>query len=471
METRAQSRVHEILTGVAGDSREPQASSGSEHGRLSRRIAGTVGTTLAIQGLGLVSGALLARLLGVHDRGLLAALVLWPMVAVHAGDLGGPIANAFFAATRPERISGLVANSLVLTGLQAVPLGIIAAVLMFLSLRQYGGLLPAGLAFIAVYVPANLGYRYLNYINLGRSRFDLYNSGRLALQAGYVLGVLILFVAGQHSVILALAVYALCHVIAVSVAARNLSTYFSVKLRASWDLIRATARYGFRAHLGNLAPVDMMQLDLAAVVVLLGPRDAGLYAIAASVGLIIRAYGGALGTVAMPHVASAVDDKQRRVNAGSLFRLSIVMIVPIAIAIFLLAGLLVPLVYGKQFAGAVPIVRVLVLGMVAAALRQVLGDCLRGAGRPLTGTISEVSGWLIAIIGLAILVPLQGAIGAAVAVSLSYGTTLLISVAFARRFGMTLMQLFVPTPSDLRLAFGFGRHWFNRTSLPGGRVA
>jgi O-antigen/teichoic acid export membrane protein len=461
----------EDLAGLGNDSRDPQAISGPESGLLSGRIAGTVGTTLAMQCLGLVSGALLARLLGVHDRGLLAALMLWPIVAVHVGDLGGPIANAFLAATRPERIAGLVANSLVLTGLQAVPLGAIAAVLMMLSLRRYGDLLPAGLAFVAIYVPANLGYRYLNFINLGRGRFDLYNSGRLVLQASYVLGVLILFVGGQHSIILALGVYAFCHVVAFVVAAKNLSAYLSLKMRGSWDLVRATVRYGLRAHLGNLAPVDMMQLDLAAVVVLLGPKDAGLYAIAASVGLIIRAYGGALGTVALPHVASAADDKQRRANAGNLFRLSVMMIAPIAISIFVTAGFLVPLIYGSQFVAAVPIVRVLVLGMIAAALRQVLGDCLRGAGRPLTATISEVSGWLIAIIGLAILVPVLGSTGAAVAVSISYGTTLLISLAFARQFGMTLTQLFVPTPSDLRLAVGFARDWFNRPTLPGRRVA
>ncbi len=438
---------------------------------MSGRIAGAVGTTLAIQGLSLISGALLARLLGVHDRGLLAALMLWPIVAVLVGDLGGPVATAYMAATRPDRISSLLANSLSMTVAQAIPLAAIAALMMMLFMRSYGAATRAGLAFLVIYVPANLCYRYLNYISLGQNRFREFNLGRLALQASYVMGILLLFLFRQHSIGLALGAYALSHVVATAVAARNLSSSFSTKMRGSRDLLRSTFSYGLRAHLGNLTPVDVMQLDLAAVFVLLGPRDAGLYAIAASAGLVIRAYGGALGTVALPHVASAADDQQRRANAGSLFRLSVVMIVPIAMTIFITAGVLVPLIYGKPFAAAVPIVRVLVLGMVAAALRQVLGDCLRGAGRPLSGTISEVSGWVIAIVCLAIWVPLLGTIGAAVAVSLSYATTLLISVAFARRFGMTLRQLFVPTPSDLRLGVDLARDPFRRRILPGRQVA
>lgn len=459
-ETRLSSLAEDSVVEVhAEESISNKAAGSAEYrGRLGGRIAGTLATTVAIHALSLISGALLARLLGVQNRGLLAAVILLPTVVAHVGDLGGPIANAFVAATRPNRISTLIANSFFLTIVQTIVLGAIAAVAMTIFLHRYEGLTGAGWLFLLVYLPANLAYRYLNYISLGRGEFRQYNLGRLALQGSYVFGVALLFLFNRRDLRWALAAYAVCHIVACAVAARGLLKFISLRIRGSWALLRTTLSYGLRAHLGNLTPVEMMQLDLAVVIALLGPHNAGLYAVAASTGMIVRGYGGALGTVALAHVASAESYEQRRWGAGTVFRLSLILVIGTAAVLFAGSGVLVPLFFGSQFSGAIPIVRVLLLGMVAAALRQVLGDCLRGAGKPLTGTISEVSGWLIAIAGLAVFVPLFGTVGAAVAVSLSYGATLLISVLFARRIGLSLRQLFVPTKADAALAASIVRN-------------
>jgi O-antigen/teichoic acid export membrane protein len=148
--------------------------------------------------------------------------------------------------------------------------------------------------------------------------------------------------------------------------------------------------------------------------------------------------------VALPNVAAALTIEAKRAEAIATFRLALVLHLVTAFGIVVLAGILVPAIYGNEFAAAVPIVRVLALGMVAASLRQVLADSLRGLGRPLTGTIAEIASWVVALAGLIILVPSLSTIGAAIAASLSYAAALTISVGFARQSGIRWQQLFLP---------------------------
>ncbi|MCH7579585.1 MAG: hypothetical protein IIB22_05025, partial [Chloroflexi bacterium] len=61
---------------------------------------GSVATGLAGQTALLVSGPLLARMLGLDGRGYLAALVLWPALIAQLGSMGMPLAVTYFTAQR-----------------------------------------------------------------------------------------------------------------------------------------------------------------------------------------------------------------------------------------------------------------------------------------------------------------------------------------------------------------------------------
>ena len=150
-----------------------------------------------------------------------------------------------------------------------------------------------------------------------------------------------------------------------------------------------------------------MQLDLAVVIALLGAHQAGLYAVAVSAAMVVRAQGTTFGMVAFPTVAGGATH-EAPASGAAIFRLSLLLNLLTACVIAGGASVLVPLIYGHPFAPATPIVEVLVFGMVAASLRQVLGDCLRGLGDPLAGTVAEIASWAVALSGLAALVPVYG---------------------------------------------------------------
>ena len=56
--------------------------------RLRSPTAGSVVAGLGIQAALVVSGPILARMLGLEGRGQLAALILWPIVIAQLGSLG-----------------------------------------------------------------------------------------------------------------------------------------------------------------------------------------------------------------------------------------------------------------------------------------------------------------------------------------------------------------------------------------------
>jgi O-antigen/teichoic acid export membrane protein len=418
-------------------------------GFVGGRVAGTLGSTLIIVLLGLASGALVARMLGVDGRGDLAAIVLWPSIIAYVGDLGGPLAVAYLAAVRPAERVRLVQVALGTALAQSAILVVVGVPVVMVGLARYPGEVPLGLVLLAGFLPLNLATRYLNALHQGAGSFRRFNGVRLAVNGSYVAGVVVLFIAGAHSVGPVVAFVLASNVVALCAAARGCSR---AELTPALDagLMRDIFQYGLRGHIGNLTPIDSMQLDLLAVVVLLGAHDAGLYSVAASAALIVRGQATALGMVTLPTVAAARTKMERVVAAERLFRLGLALTVGLAAAIVASAPWTVGIVYGPEFGEAVPLVQVLGAGIVAASLRQVLGDGLRGLGQPLQGTIAELASLLAASVGLVLLVPAIGAMGAALAVSFAYAVALVVLIILAARAGIRPLELVHFRMADVR---------------------
>jgi O-antigen/teichoic acid export membrane protein len=413
-------------------------------------------TTFAIQALGLVSGALVARVLGVHGRGLLATVILVPNLLAYLGDLGGPVAYAYLVASRPDRANALARNAVSLALGQSIVLAAIGVPIVLLALRNDPAMKATGILFLFGFLPLNLLTRYLNAINQGLDDFRRFNMVRVAVQATYVLGIILMFLFNVTSVLVAVWVVLISNLVTLAVAITGMG-YRTLAVKVNRTILEKTFSYGLRAHIGNLAPIDSLQLDLAVVVFLLGATDAGIYAVAASGAMIIRAQGAAIGMVALQDVASS-DDEGRRRAAGRIFRLSILFESGVALAIVVAAGWLVPFIYGSAFGEAVLITRVLALGAVAAALRQVLGDCLRGFGQPMQATFGELAGWIVAIVGFWTLVPRYATLGVAITVSASYFAALLVCISYLGRQSLSFTELFRLDSNDLRLALSVSRN-------------
>lgn len=432
------------------------------------RIAQTLLMTFGIQGIGLLTGVLVARILGVHGRGELAAIILWPSAIAYLGDLGLPVAYTYESARDERQIPALVGNAVVASLLQWMLLSALGAAIIPVALHQFGPTVAlTGIAFLIAYLPLNLLTRYLNALNQGTRAFGRFNIVRMSVPISYaaILGAMTLGdLRTVQWVIVATLVSNVCALVAAIITSGQRLRSFG-RPRVDRSVFKRTLGYGVRAHLGNLTPVDSMQLDLLLVTALLGATDAGLYSVAISAAMVLRAQGTALGLVALPEVAAARTPQQQREATGAFFRLLTVMNVATAVAIASAAGLLVPAIYGRDFAYAVPTVRILTVGMIAASMRQLLGDCLRGAGKPLAGTLGEFAGWVVGLAALGALVPLFGITGAALGVSLSYAAALAVVLGVALNSGNTVASLFIPRLADVSIWRELGSSVFPRGLL------
>ena len=79
---------------------------------------------------------------------------------------------------------------------------------------------------------------------------------------------------------------------------------------------------------------------------------------------------------------------------------AVLLTVIAALSLYLLAPLLIPLVYGAEFQESVRIIQILVFGAAFVSMSEVLGGLLRGRGRPGTVAIAEVAGGFATVLGI-----------------------------------------------------------------------
>lgn len=126
------------------------------------------------------------------------------------------------------------------------------------------------------------------------------------------------------------------------------------------------------------------QLPRVLIASALGAEALGLYALAqrvyhqVSAVLMVPAY-----QVLMPGMSRVQGDRDaaRRLTA-SIMRATAVVASPLFLGLAAVAGLLVPMLFGEQWAGAVPVVQLLMLLGIRASMSTVQMAVVRGMGRP-----------------------------------------------------------------------------------------
>jgi O-antigen/teichoic acid export membrane protein len=426
---------------------------------LKRDAAVAVATGLAIQAVLVVTGPLLARMLGPDGRGYLAALILWPLVITQLGNLGIPSALTYSIARDSSASRALARLGLSFALPQALLL--VAFQALWLLLILHGDphqVRVAGWLTLAL-VPAMLAQQYGLALLQGHLRLRLFNGLRLLPWSLYALGVALLFAVGEDSIVPIVAVLLTAFLISGSTCLIS-GLRFSRGEGTPTVGRRFLVSFGLRGLLSSLSAVDMLRPDQVVLALFLSPAALGLYVVGLAFTNLPYFVAKSVGLITFPWVASQPEKREARRTMWSLLWLTT------GIALVLVAGLcasahwLVPFFFGREFSDAVTVTYIVLPGMVFLSARRVLAEGLKGRGYPLAGTLGELLSLAWVALALAVLVPLWGIDGAAVALSSSYVVSLLLLVALAARqgelesAGRSLLSL----PRDLmRAARGSGR--------------
>lgn len=410
-------------------------------------------SSFGILGLSLISGLVLARLLGVEARGMLAAILIWPSIVVHLGDLGAPLAFGYLSAAHPNQVSRLRSIAVPLTLVQTVVLGLLGSLIVWMVFSHPNSSIFVPLVFLWMAIPLNLLARYLSGIVQGQKRFEEFGLIRSSLQLTYTLLVFLLFIFRLPHVEMIVGAMICAHLVWCGAA-----YLFAPRPQRSlgWSdkqLLRQILAYGSRAQLGHLAPIEFLQLDLAFVVALLGAREAGLYAVALSAAAVLKSVGIAVGLIMMPAMAQTNPGVERSQLLSRVMSTALIVTLVLILLMEAGAGFIIPFAFGDDFSAAVPLFRILIIGMAAAAMRQMLSDSLRGAGLPWQATLAEMCGLIVFGVLVWPLSQSNGAYGVAVSAALASSSVFAVLVAIAIKLGASWKSLFIPKKSDWRIFY------------------
>lgn len=190
---------------------------------------------------------------------------------------------------------------------------------------------------------------------------------------------------------------------------------------------REFASYGAKFYVGLIAQTLNYRLDAFLVNAMLGVREVGLYATAVSVSELLLLVPTAVNVVMYPTTAALRGKQRDRVTLLSTGA-TLYAVVILGAAWAVLAGPLIPWVFGARFAESVPAARWLVPGMAGISVVRVVCHAAAGAGRPEVLTYTTLAGLAFTIPLDLALIPRLGIVGASLASTIAYTASALMAI-------------------------------------------
>lgn len=402
-----------------------------------------VQTTVTLA-LNLLTGVLIARVLGAHGRGEFTAIVTGVPVLGWIFEMGCRQAVTYHHAKHPEDGAKLLGTWLALLA----PLALAAIVTGWfvlphlLAAQSHATLTLARLflASIAILFVADLVYA----VALADHDFLFYNVMRVLQPLAIAIAYCTLWLTGTFSVRTAVLVTFLASVADLGVTATRILRRHGVG-RPDYALARETLWYGFRAHGTTTAGLVTTRLDLTIIPAFLSAASVGLYAVATSVSWIVVTVSGTLAAFVFP-VAARRGEQGVRTVVHSLYA-TLVAASILAVALGAAAGLAVRIVYGGAFAGSVASLRILLVGSVAYACANVLCAGLYALNRPFTAALTLIAGAAVTVPGLLIFLRHYGIVAAAIVSSVSYVVVFGVALVAYRRVARLDWNDLAPGPA------------------------
>ncbi len=414
-------------------------------------------TNIAILLMSVASGVVVARLFGPEGRGELAEIVFWGTTVAALGIIGVPSALAMAIARDPADHS-LPANAVALSCLLAALVGLVFFPIGW-ALIEPTLFWPAYL-FLILYLPVNFVGLTLISVDHGREHFVRYNLLKLVPQTVY--GLILLFLALQVGVTPSNLANALivgsAAVMPIRLYLERKNLHWRVSRRAMWMLLRTGASF----HASAICSILLQRVDQFVLVTWFSHAELGLYAVAMTVsGVGVGLIAGATNAVLLPALsrATTLADKQRLVSLS--LGMTFVAVIAVNIVMAAMIPMLMPFVFGEAFRAAVPLAVALCVAQIPLTYVSVASIALRVVGDWRSGIVAPLLGLVAFCVAAALIVPLVGAVGVAIAVFFGWAAAQLFAAhRLALKLDLRMIDCMLPPTGEvIRLLRQFMMQW------------
>jgi antigen flippase len=385
-----------------------------------------------IQGLGIITGVLTARLLGPAGKGSLATVLWLPSLMNAAGILALPQAVTFEVSRHPEQEGELTAAGFWLS----LGLGVIEAAILYPLVPMLLGPTKQSLVsfsrLILPILPMVFPGLVLLGIHQGRQKFSQYNLLRVSPIVVYVSILLLLWSVARvdlFTVIVAnLFAQGITTIWWAGLAGKNL---MPGSLASWWIYAKGLVKRGGLFHIPALSGVILLQTDMALLVRTVSVQEVGYYSVALSFAVAQLGLATSLVQVTFPKAASVSPQEAPQVLLRH-FRLAQLLVLGMAVVMMACSPWLIRLLFGPSFLPASPLAFILIVAMAFWGLNQILDNGLRSMGHSLPGGLANGIALVVLVVTGIVLVQNYHAQGIAFAVLLSQICALLVLLANLR---------------------------------------
>lgn len=390
-------------------------------------------TNVGLTGVAVLSGVMLARLLGPEGRGELAAIQVLPMLVAAIGQLGLNEAVIFFGGRDRKNVGRYAVSAAALIVVAGIPIVLVCALLANRILAEHRPeIVLASQIFLALlFVNAIDGAAITTVRAL--HRISQWNALRVCPRVLWLLLVGVFFVLNvADPVRIALTYLALYFVLALLLV-------FAVRsyLRGHWrpviSLWPSMLKYGLPVAAGVAPRLLNQRIDQLVVAAMLAPRELGLYAVAVAWTGLGQLPATTMTAVALSKITGMPDLATKvRFIRKALWAVAVAATGTSAL-LALVTPFLVPWVFGPDFSGATPLAWVMLLAVVVRSVAWMLQIGMQGIGRPTVGMYSQWAGLALLVPTAYVLMPPLGALGAAWALVVAGVVSVVTAAVLARR--------------------------------------
>jgi len=422
-------------------------------------VSGLSGTTamLAVVLLcGMGSGITQARMLGPSRRGELAAALLWQGIIVLVGDLGLGFALSYYAGKNKSEKGQL--NALITLALfSGLGIGSLVSLIGWLAVPHFvpalSGTARVSFGLSLLGAPMVLTGGFLTYILLGTGYVAEHSWIRVGTSLSYLLSVLAVAGFCSSTVRNFVLAYLVGQLTGLAIAWALVSLRFYPRFVPPWHMIKPVFSYGLKTQLASVASQANLRADQTVMTLMLPSKQLGLYVTAVAISGILIPFLNAVAVVILPRATHADDERSGALLVARHLKLASLLSLPVVVASIAAMPWVLPGFFGAQFAPAVLSAQILVVAGLFQGLNMVLGNSLRGLGRPGYPAWGEAIGMIATFALLLALLPSLGILGAAISSLIAYFLVSLVQFfLLGRTAGISVISLLTaPFGSELTL--------------------
>ena len=366
-----------------------------------------VTATFGLQFLTLVTGIIMARLLGVEGRGLIALVIAVGLFASQL-TLGGSLPAALTKLVAERQVTardGLRTFARRRAWIVLVPCLVAGGLMPVLQHSDTDADTLATAVIVFVVTFQTLVFQVLAGCLQGEGRLVRMAWVALAPQGGFTVILGTVAVAGwSWNAYEVLVAYLVTGLASVWFAYRSL---LPARGRAEDEIAEHAVWSESRAnYVSSVRPLDGLGLDRILVGSLLGTVSLGLFATALAVSNLWGLVSNAVRVVVLPRVAMhQADPAAQRAVIRRWVGITVVLATVIVLVLEVLVEPVIRLAFGEEFVGAVDSARWLIVADGLLAVRSVLISVLQGQGRG--GLASWVELALVPVLLVGIVVAAQ----------------------------------------------------------------